>query len=314
MTSAHIAVVGSLNMDLVWRVQRLPLAGETMLASAFSHVPGGKGANQAVAAARMGARVTLAGRVGHDAFGASLRAGLAADDIDLQHLQVSDGQLTGVAGIQVDDEGRNCIVVAPGANAALTPADIDAAAASLRAADALLCQLEVPLVTVAHAIAVCAADGVRTLLNPSPVQALPADLLARVTGLVLNEVEAASLCGMSVVDVATALRAARSLRAMGPQLLVLTMGRQGVCVAQEKSAVHLPAISVTAVDTTAAGDTFAGAFAVYWAEGAGALEAAQQAQYAAALAVTRPGAQPSIPWRVEAQAFAQGTQAANIEE
>ncbi|MGH6627891.1 MAG: ribokinase [Burkholderiaceae bacterium] len=303
MTPPHIAVVGSLNMDLVWRVQALPQAGETVAASAFSHVPGGKGANQAVAAARMGAHVTLVGRVGDDAFGASLRAGLRADGIDLQHLQVSADLPTGVAGIHVDEHGRNCIVVAPGANAALSPADIDSAAVSLCCADALLCQLEVPLATVAHAIAMCAGAGVRTLLNPSPFQPLPAELLAGVTGLLLNEVEAANLCGMPVADVATALSAARRLRAMGPRLVVLTLGERGVCVAQGESVVHLPAVKVSAVDTTAAGDTFAGAFAAYWAEGASAIEAAQQAQYAAALAVTRPGAQPSIPRRAEVQAF-----------
>ncbi len=304
MTQAHIAVAGSLNMDLVWRVQALPQAGETVTASAFSLIPGGKGANQAVAAARMGARVTFAGRVGDDAFGASLRAGLAAEGIDLQHLQVSAGLPTGVAGIHVDEQGRNCIVVAPGANAALCPADIDSAAASLRSADALLCQLEVPLATVAHAITVCAAAGVKTLLNPSPFQPLPAELLAGVTGLLLNEVEAAQLCGMPVSDVAAALSAARQLRAMGPALVVLTLGERGLCVAEGESVLHLPAVRVTAVDTTAAGDTFAGAFAAYWAEGASAIEAARQAQYAAALAVTRPGAQPSIPRRAEVQAFA----------
>lgn len=305
MTAAHIAVVGSLNMDLVWRVQTLPQAGETVAASAFSYIPGGKGANQAVAAARMGGRVTFAGRVGNDAFGASLRAGLAADGIALQHLQVSAELPTGVAGIHVDDQGRNCIVVAPGANAAVLPADIDSAAASLCAANVLLCQLEVPLATVAHAIDVCAAAGVRTLLNPSPLQALPAHLLAKVQGLVLNEVEAASLCGLPIAGVSDAMRAARHLHALGPGLVVLTLGEQGVCVAAGQSpVVHLPAVKVAAVDTTAAGDTFAGAFAVYWAEGASAVEAAEQAQYAAALAVTRPGAQPSIPRRAEAQAFA----------
>lgn len=313
MTPAHIAVVGSLNMDLVWRVRTLPQAGETVAASGFSHVAGGKGANQAVAAARMGARVTLAGRVGQDAFGASLRAGLGADGIELQHLQVSDALPTGVAGIHVDDQGRNCIVVAPGANAALSPADIDSAAASLRGADVLLCQLEVPLATVAHAIALCAAAGVRTLLNPSPFQALPAELLAGVTGLLLNEVEAADLCGLPVTDVDSALRAARQIRAMGPPLVVLTLGAQGVCVAQADAVVHLPAVRVRAVDTTAAGDTFAGAFAVHWAEGADAVEAARQAQHAAALAVTRPGAQTSIPRRAEVQAFAQGMRAANTQ-
>lgn len=304
MTQPHVAVVGSLNMDLVWRVQTLPQAGETTSASAFSHVPGGKGANQAVAAARMGARVSLVGRVGADAFGASLRAGLAAEGMDLQHLHTSTELPTGVAGIQVDAQGRNCIVVAPGANAALSPTDIDDAAASLRSADVLLCQLEVPLATVTQAITLCAAAGVRTLLNPSPCQTLPADLLAGVTGLLLNEVEAAQLCGTPVADVASALQAARQLQTMGPSLIVLTLGAHGVCIAEGALAVHLPAVQVTAVDTTAAGDTFAGAFALHWAQGGSATEAARQAQYAAALAVTRPGAQPSIPRHAEVQAFA----------
>ncbi len=301
--TANVMVVGSVNMDMVWRVAAMPLRGETVMSTTFNMVPGGKGANQAVAAARMGARVGLVGCVGDDGLGVTLRAGLTAEGIDERHLRTVQGVASGVAGIQVDAEGQNSIVVGPNANTALTVADVDHAAAALRGADVMLCQLEVPLAVVTHAASIAVAAGVKVVLNPSPYQSLPSALLSCVAALIVNEGEASRLSDRVVVDLDSAKLTARQLRSMGLPLVVLTMGEKGVCVAQGDAAVHLPAIQVEVVDTTAAGDTFAGAFAVLWAEGLSVIDAVQAAQHAAALAVTRMGAQPSIPHRQQVEAF-----------
>ncbi|HVK54684.1 MAG TPA: ribokinase [Burkholderiales bacterium] len=295
----RIVVVGSVNMDLVARVPRMPLPGETLTGSDFRSIAGGKGANQAVAAARLGADVSLIGRIGTDGFGARLRNLLEKDHIALPHLYSCDGIATGAAIIMVDSAGENCIVLTPGANAALTKDDIDQAASSIEQADVLICQLETPLPTVRRAMQIAKVHGTRVVLNPAPAQSLPASDLALVDYLIPNETEAGLLTGITVVDLASAKAAAARLREQGPKAVLLTLGPKGVLIADENGARHIPAPQVTAVDTTAAGDTFIGGFTVALAEGLSLVEAAQFGQRAAAISVTRFGAQTSIPNRDE---------------
>lgn len=299
----QICVVGSVNMDLVFRTPRMPAVGETLHGHEFRQIPGGKGANQAVAAARQGADVRFIGAVGDDGFGDFSQQSLSADGISLTHLSRIPGVATGVAGILVEDNGSNSIVLAAGANASLTPAHIDAAAADIRSAQILLCQLETPLNTVTQAIATARAAGVKVILNPAPAQDLSPELLAQVDYLILNETEAGQLSGIAVTDNASAQAASEKLMAMGVGQVLLTMGGHGALITQPGHSQFIPAIRVDVVDTTAAGDTFVGAFAVGIANGLSLLEASQEAQYTAALTVTKLGAQTSIPQRAEVLAF-----------
>jgi ribokinase len=299
-----IVVVGSLNMDLVLRVERLPQPGETVLGGAYETHPGGKGANQAVAAARLGGRVRMVGRVGEDAFGQSLKAGLAREGVDTTWIRESPGP-SGVAFILVDPRGQNQIAVAPGANARLTPGDLPEEA--FREARVLLLQLEVPLETVERAVALGREAGARVLLNAAPVQSLPPGVLHGVDLLLVNEVEAGQLAGASPPrSPEEGLALARRLRDLVPRArVVLTLGAQGA-VWWGEGGGHIPAFPVEAVDATAAGDAFAGALAVALAEGMKTEAALRFASAAGALAATRPGAQPSLPRRTEVNAFLRG--------
>jgi ribokinase len=301
--SRRIVVAGSINMDLVVRTPRMPLPGETLTGSDFRTISGGKGANQAVAAARMGARVSLIGCVGGDAFGAELRDRLAADGIDLNHVAVIHDAATGVAVILVDAGSQNCIVIAAGANAMLTPESIDRAAAAIEQAQVLICQLETPLPAVQRAIEIARRQGKRVVLNPAPAQALDPGLLRQVDYLIPNETEAALLTGVAVTDIASAEVAAQRLRAQGADVVLLTLGAKGVLLADGAGTTLLPALSVKAVDSTAAGDTFVGGFAVGLAEGLSLAQAVMLGQRAAAISVTRFGAQTSIPHRADVDAF-----------
>lgn len=300
----RIVVVGSSNMDLVVRAPRLPSPGETLAGSDFRTVPGGKGANQAVAAARLGGSVSFASAVGDDAFGATLRAGFEADGIDVSHVQAAAGVATGIAIITVGEGGANTIVLAPGANARLSPSSIDACAPLISGAALLLCQLEVPIETVERAVAIAAAAGTQVLLNPAPARALPEAILRGVDFLVPNETEASTLCGIEVVDTGSARDAARALRERGPRHVLVTLGARGVWLESDRCSELLPAPAVSAIDTTAAGDTFIGGFAAAMAAGQDVREAIAYGQRAAAISVTRVGAQTSIPSRGEVEAFA----------
>lgn len=294
-----IVVVGSLNMDLVMRTPRVPVGGETLHGHEFSTLPGGKGANQAVACARLGGRVRMIGQVGCDGFGTTLRDGLAADGIDVGGVRQSTAVGTGVAMILVEDIGQNRIVLAAGANGALTAADIDAQAATIEGAAMLVLQLEVPMAAVTRAVEIAHAAGVPVLLNPGPAMPLPDTLWAQVDMLVPNESEAALLSGVEVVDVASAYAAARVLRQRGVACVLITLGANGAIAVDDGGERHLPAQVVKAVDTTAAGDTFIGGLAVGLIEGRSLDEAIVLGQRASALCVTRHGAQPSIPYRRE---------------
>lgn len=299
-TRSRVAVVGSLNMDLVARAPRLPHPGETLAGRTFAQVAGGKGGNQAVAAARLGAQVSMLGCVGADANGAQLRAGLEVEGIDCTALETGR-EATGVALIVVDDASQNAIVIVAGSNGEVTPETIARHEAVLAAADVVICQLETPLATVHAALAAARRLGKTVILNPAPATGpLPAEWLPLIDYLIPNELEAATLTGLPVGSPEEAATAAAVLRAAGARNVLVTLGPRGVQAALEGAApVLYDAPKVEAVDTTAAGDTFIGGFAAQLAEGADVDAAIRFAQRAAALSVTRAGAQPSIPTRAE---------------
>jgi ribokinase len=295
--TARVTIVGSLNMDLVARVPRLPQPGETIIGGDFHTAPGGKGANQAVAAARLGAQVSIVGRVGCDAFAESLLNNLTAAGVDHSYVIQDPEAATGVALIAVEDAGQNSIVVVSGANMCLSPADVDGAEATIASADALLLQLESPLGTVIRAAEVARAHGVIVILNPAPARSLPAALMSLVDVLIPNESETALLTGLPIRGQAQAEAAAATLRGMGVGTVILTLGERGALLAQARSMELIPAFEVTPVDTTGAGDAFVGGFAVALAEGRSPAEAVRWGNAAGAVATTRLGAQPSMPTR-----------------
>ena len=294
-----IVVAGSANTDLIVNVPHLPRPGETVLGGDFVVAGGGKGANQAVAAARAGGAVEFVARLGRDAFGDAQVAAWARDSIGTRFVVRDDQAPSGVALIFVDQAAENVIAVAPGANDRLTPEDIDQAMESVAAASILMLQLEIPMETVLHAARKARAAGVRVLLNPAPARPLSPELLRNVSILTPNRTEAEILTGIPVVDEASAYKAARHLLALGPEAVVITLGGEGACVVTSGADWLVPAFPVTPVDTVAAGDVFNGALAVALAEGLDWREAAGFASAAAAISVTRRGAQDSAPHRRE---------------
>jgi len=300
---ANVVVIGSLNMDLVTRAPRLPRGGETLIGHSFATVSGGKGANQAVAAARLGAQVSMVGCVGDDDYGVQLREALLAEQINCQAVSVVENS-SGVALIVVDDNSQNAIVIVAGANGSMTPAVIDRFDAVLQAADVIICQLEIPDATVGHALKRGRELGKTVILNPAPAsRPLPADWFASIDYLIPNESEAAALSGLPVDSLESAEKAASRLISMGAGKVIITLGALGSLFADGNRYQHFPAPKVKAVDTTAAGDTFVGGFAAALATGKTEIEAIRFGQIAAALSVTREGAQPSIPSTSDVQAF-----------
>ena len=295
---AKIVVIGSTNTDMVVRSARIPVPGETVTGGTFLLNPGRKGANQAVACARLGGETTFVAKVGDDAFGRETGPRLAQDGIDAR-LLVDPAAASGVALILVDEQGRNCISVAPGANATLTPADLASMRGEIERADALVMQLETPVETVAWAARTAHAAGVKVVLNPAPAAELPADLYACLDWITPNETEAKLLTGVEVTDAASAQEAAKVLHARGVKGVIVTLGAQGAFWSAGGACGSVPACPVKAVDTVAAGDTFNGAFAVALTEGRPVAEAVRFAVKAASIAVTRPGAQASVPRRSE---------------
>ncbi len=298
-----VVVVGSSNTDMILRVDHVPRPGETLLGGEFSTAAGGKGANQAVAAARAGGRVAFIARVGRDSLGHEALAGFRREGIDLSHVIRSGSHPSGVALIFVGADGENSIGVAGGANQRLSPADIALARDTISRARVLLLQLETPLKTVEAAARIAHRAGVEVILNPAPARPLPDALLRNVSLLTPNETEASLLIGGTVNDVSSATRAARILMKRGVRTVIVTLGAKGALVATSEGARLIPGFKVRAVDTTAAGDVFNGALAVRLAEGCPLAEAVRFAHAAAAISVTRHGAQPSVPSRREINAM-----------
>ena len=306
MIKPPVLVIGSSNTDLIIKAERIPRPGETILGGQFVTAAGGKGANQAVAASRAGGAVTFIARVGRDTNGDQAVAGFAAAGIDVNHVIRDPTSPSGVALIFVGRSGENSIAVASGANDKLSPTDVRKAKGAFRRARVVLLQLETPLRTIEASIELAAAAGLRVVLNPAPARPLPARLLERVYLLTPNESEAELLTGVAVASEAAAARAAGALLARGAQNVVITMGSRGAFVAGEVAGSRvrrmIPGFKVHALDATGAGDVFNGALAVALAEGRPLLEAARFGSAAAAISVTRLGAQPSAPTRREIQA------------
>ena len=301
-TRPSICVVGSANMDLITRVPRLPMIGETLHGRSFHLVYGGKGANQAVMAAKMGGAVSMVARVGGDVFGEGMLRNFREYGIDTTHVLVDATHSSGVAPIFVDDQARNVIVIVAGANGALSPSDVQAARDTILASSAVVCQLEVPVETTLEAFRIARSGGIRTILNPAPAQALPEELLALSDICAPNETETEQLTGMPVKTLEEAEAAGRMLLTRGLRTVVITLGERGVLALDGASVLHVPALKVNAVDPTGAGDAFIGALAVCLGEGLTLHSAVMRANVAAALSVTRLGAQVSFPTRAEVDA------------
>jgi len=301
--SRPIVVIGSSNTDMIVQLDRIPAPGETVLGGRFSTAPGGKGANQAVAAARAGGQVVFVARVGADSFGDQAIAGFTADGIDTRYIVRDENAASGVACIFVDRNGQNSIAVASGANMRLRPSDLHAAEGVIADAAVVLLQLEIPLETVDVAVDIAAAHGVPVILNPAPAQPLQDDLLRKIAILTPNEIEAGMLTGIRVTDEASAKKAALALCGRGVAMVVVTLGDRGSLLCGRDQIISIPAFPVKAVDTTAAGDVFNGALAVCLAEGQSIHDAVRFASAAAAISVTRLGAQPSAPTRPEIERF-----------
>ena len=299
-----ILVVGSLNMDFVVQTEKLPLPGETIKGRNFSMIPGGKGANQAVAAASLGGRVRMAGRVGQDSFGRTLTEGLSSAGVDASRVMPTSGVATGVALILVEQEGQNQITIAAGANDRLEAADLEPAFQEFSQGIVLL-QLESPLQTVEAAVNLACRREAATILDPAPAAALPPALMRNLDFLTPNETEALLLLGEPPGEIRLdeAPPLGRRLLELGPETVVLKLGDKGAWVVNRRLSRHFPAYPVKPVDTTAAGDTFNGAMAVCLAEGGSLPRAIEFANAAAALSVTRAGAQASIPSRSQVDRF-----------
>jgi len=303
---ADIVVLGSLNMDLVVRAKHIPRPGETVRGEGFSTIPGGKGANQAAAAARLGAKVEMIGRVGGDSFGPLLLDNLRAQGVGVAHVRADSEAPSGIAMIILDAEGENAIVVAPGANGRVSLEDVRAASELIREARYLIMQFEIPLEVVWGAIELARQLGTRVILNPAPAYPAEPELLRGAHYLVANESEAQILTGVEVTDLATARKAGDALLAMGLSCVILTLGADGALLLTPEQVVHVPARKVKVVDTTAAGDAFIGGLAVALLRGFSLVEAVRYATCAGTLATTVLGAQTSLPTAAQVQAFYEG--------
>lgn len=296
--SGFITVVGSLSLDLVVQTPRRPGKGETISGTNFATFVGGKGNNQALAAARAGAAVRMVGRVGKDAYGEQIARTLAETGVDTSCLYRDTEIGTGIANIWVDPAGDNSIVIVPQANSRLSPEDVNRAASSITGAAIVLLQMEIPLETTIAAARLAHQAGVIVALNPAPAPpgGVPVELLKVVDLLIPNETEAQLLCGMPITDQKSAVQAAEQLQKLGPKRVIITLGSQGALLLDESSEARLvPSFPVKAVDTTAAGDAFCGALAAALARGESLKEATVYGCAAGAMATTKPGAEPSLP-------------------
>ncbi|EFE97010.1 ribokinase [Serratia odorifera] len=305
METGKLVVLGSINADHILNVDQFPRPGETVIGKQYKVAFGGKGANQAVAAGRSGADIAFIACVGADDIGERIRQQLAGDQIDTQPVEAIDGSTTGVALIFVNGDGENVIGIDAGANAALTPQYLERYRQSVIDAAALLMQLESPLESVIAAARLAKQHATRVILNPAPARELPDELLAMIDMITPNETEAQRLTGIAVNNDADAARAASVLHAKGIETVLITLGSRGVWLSENGDGKLVPGFRVKAVDTIAAGDTFNGALLTALLEGQTLNQAVRFAHAAAAIAVTRPGAQPSVPWRAEIDAFLQ---------
>lgn len=298
-----IVVAGSSNTDMVIKADHLPGAGETIIGNMFFMNPGGKGANQAVAAARLGGQVTFIAKTGNDIFGKQSVQLFEEEGINTAYMVADPKNPSGVALITVDRNGENCIVVANGANGTLLPDDLAGAIQAIEKASIVLMQLEIPLITVEFIAKAAAEKGAKVLLNPAPALDLPDSLLKDLFIITPNKKEAEMLSGIKVTDLASAKEAAIAIKKKGVEIVIVTIGGDGAIVVDDNTITHVSTYPVTTVDTTAAGDVFNGALAVGIAEGKDVLAATAFACKAAALSVTKMGAQNSIPGRTEVDLF-----------
>ncbi len=303
MGKPNIVVVGSSNTDMIIKMEKIPAPGETVLGGKFTIAAGGKGANQAVAASRAGGHVGFVACVGDDLFGKQALEGFAKDGINTEFVFIDKQQPSGCALIFVDKDGENSIAVASGANARLSPKHIDLAKKIIISSDILIMQLESPLDAVIHTAKLASDIGITVILNPAPAQQLDDDMLKHISILTPNESEAELLTGITVEDERSADKAANDLLGKGIITVLITMGSRGAFIASENMREMIPGFKVTAVDSTAAGDVFNGALAVSISEKKSLLEAVRFANAAAALSVTKLGAQPSAPLRSEIEEF-----------
>lgn len=302
---AKVVVIGSSNTDMAVKTPRIPAPGETVLGGDFMMTSGGKGANQAVAAARLGAEVTLVARVGTDVFGDRTVANIGAAGVNTKHIVRDSRAASGVALICIAEDGQNSIVVAGGANNRLAPEDVDAARPALEAADVVALQFETPLNTVAYAIRLAKELGKKIIVNPAPARSLPEGFLKGVDVITPNEMEAAMLLGLAPDEPLDGADAAKRLLVLGVGAAVVTLGAEGAVSGTRGRVQQIPGKRVTAIDTTAAGDCFTGALACALGEGQELGPAISFANAAAALSVTRLGAQTSMPTRAEVEALIQ---------
>ena len=307
-----IIVVGSLNADLVVRAPRFAQPGETISGEDLKIIPGGKGANQSVAAARQSASVALVGRVGNDSFGPELINNLKQNGVDTSHVQIDPQAATGTAIIIVDAKGQNSIVLSPGGNGRVSPTDLNTV--SFADYKLLLLQLEIPVEPVLAAAQLAKENGLRVLLNPAPARALPAELISLPDFIVPNEGELSLLTNQSVQDIASAERAAKTLLARGAQTVIVTLGANGALIVDNEITKHIPAFQVDVVDTTAAGDAFIGGFASALLENKPLEEAVRYGCACGALAATKFGAQPSMPTKEDAEKFLDPSPITNLSD
>jgi ribokinase len=299
MSDKKIIVIGSCNTDMVIKADRLPIPGETVIGGTFFMNPGGKGANQAVAAARLGGKVSFISKTGNDVFGKQSVELYNTEGINTNYIFSDENSPSGIALITVDSHGENCIVVASGANASLSPKDIESARTEIETGDIVLMQLEIPIETVEYAAELANKKNIKVILNPAPARALSDKLIKSLYMITPNESEAEILSGIKVKDWESAKKAAKVIHAKGANIVVITLGSKGSLIYENDEYHHVEACKVDAVDTTAAGDTFSGALCVGLSEGKSIIDAVKLATNACAVTVTRMGAQSAIPYRKE---------------
>ncbi len=303
MTCPNVVVVGSANMDVYAYVDHLPEHGETVIGHRYWMGMGGKGANQTVAACRLGAQAALVGRVGEDLFGQQMLDTLKGHGVNCDFIQTDSEAGSGVALVMVDGQAENIIAVIPGTNMRISPADVEAAAGRIQAADVVMMQLEIPLEAIEKAIDIARSSNTLCILNPAPARPLPDSILNKVDMLTPNQTEAKVLTGISADTVEGAKTAAQALLAKGVKTVIITLGAQGALIVQPEETLHIDGFKVDALDTSGAGDAFMGGLGVALGEGKTLAEAVQFANGVGALSATRPGAMPSMPARDEVDEF-----------